>query len=181
MIITEIQMSMTEIIKKGVWGYESQSKCWQIMPKKFKPLSPSHSKDIFWNNSRISQVLSGRLVGCPSSGVYLPFGRVLTLNNGRASILIWRQLRSFRKNTSSSLLVCISRWALLSSLISFVSRGWESHWHRLEGGQGGGRAGHGAVILGHQVPLSILLLIFCCARFIWWEGRRRRRGLCQTL
>ena len=37
MIITEIQMSMTEIIKKGVWGYESQSKFWQIMPKKFKP------------------------------------------------------------------------------------------------------------------------------------------------
>ena len=42
---------------------------------------------------------------------------------------------------------------LLSTFISFVTRGWESHWHRLEGGPGGGRAGHGAAILGHQVPL----------------------------
>ena len=42
------------------------------MPKKFKPLSPSHSKDIYLKRFTISQVLSDSLVLCPSSGVYLP-------------------------------------------------------------------------------------------------------------
>ena len=74
---------------------------------------------------------------------------------------------------------------------------------------GGARAGHGAAILEQEVPLSNLLKVFClsnllkvfclsnllkifclynllkftfcCARFTWWEGRRGRRGLCQTL
>ena len=39
-----------------------------------------------------------------------------------------------------------------------MSRGWESRWHRLEGGAGGARSGHGAAILGQEVPpLSLAL------------------------
>jgi len=69
--------------------------------------------------------------------------------------------RSFRKNTNTSMLVCISR-------------GWESCWYKLEGGDGGARSGHGAALLGQEVYLvggqqleerivpNIARLQFCC-------------------
>ena len=31
------------------------------------------------------------------------------------------------------------------------TRGWESCWYKLEGGDGGARSGHGAVLLGQEV------------------------------
>ena len=48
--------------------------------------------------------------------------------------------RSFRRNTSSSLLVC-------------TSRGRDSQWTRLEGGSAAARAGHGAVLIQDNLYL----------------------------
>ena len=53
------------------------------LPKKFKPLSPSHSKDIYLKKkTHDSQVLSDRLVSCPSSGGYTyQLTRIISYHN----------------------------------------------------------------------------------------------------
>ena len=96
------------------------------------------------------QVINDLYCHLCSDKKYMDFWFLTILAMGE-QVLIWRQLRSFRKNTSSSLLVCISRWgSILSILFSTFkpwyllskTRGRESHWHRLEGGGGVVWAGH---------------------------------------
>ena len=86
-------------VERYHWSLQSKSKCWQtLLPKKFNPPTPLHFKDIF--SQRFTQVLSDRLVNCPSSGGYTY--QLLFLAG-------WRSTLS--RTSSPTRLDSVSRWS----------------------------------------------------------------------